>query len=145
MTDPSPKLFAAERPAELPVSAPTQCAAKPRRILIVEDNLDTVHSFALLLHDMGHKVEYAINGWVAIDVARRFRPQIVFLDLGLPGMDGFELCRRIRKEPGLESTRVIALTGYGQEEYRQRSSEAGCELHLLKPFDVKYIESLLAS
>ena len=130
---------------ELSSFAPTQTAAKPRRILVVEDNLDAVHSFALLLHDMGHKVEYAINGWVAIDVARRFRPQFVFLDLGLPGMDGFELCRRIKKEPGLESTRLIALTGYGQEEYRQRSSEAGCELHLLKPFDAKYIEGLLAS
>jgi two-component system CheB/CheR fusion protein len=94
---------------------------------------------------MGHKVEYAINGWVALDVARRFRPQFVFLDLGLPGMDGFELCRRIKKEPGLESARVIALTGYGQEEYRRRSSEAGCELHLIKPFDPKFIEGLLAS
>src|SRR5215213_8909878 len=133
------------RTKELATFGPTQTAAKPRRILIVEDNLDTVHSFALLLHDMGHKVEYAINGWVAIDVARRFRPQFVFLDLGLPGMDGFELCRRIKKEAGLESTRVIALTGYGQEEYRQRSSEAGCELHLLKPFDAKHIEDLLAS
>jgi CheY-like chemotaxis protein len=141
MTDQSAKPQAQERPA----CAPAQSVAKPRRILVVEDNLDTVHTFALLLHEMGHKVEYAINGWVAIDVARRFRPQFVFLDLGLPGMDGFELCRRIKKEPGLESTRVIALTGYGQQEYRERSSEAGCELHLLKPFDAKNIEELLAS
>jgi CheY-like chemotaxis protein len=133
------------RPPALPASAAAQSAVKPRRVLVVEDNLDTVHTFALLLHEMGHKVEYAINGWVAIDVARRFRPQFVFLDLGLPGMDGFELCRRIKKEPGLESTRVIALTGYGQQEYRDRSSEAGCELHLLKPFDAKNIEELLAS
>jgi CheY-like chemotaxis protein len=141
MTDQS----AQPRATELATFAPTQIAAKPRRILVVEDNLDAVHSFALLLHDMGHKVEYAINGWVAIDLARRFRPEFVFLDLGLPGMDGFELCRRIKKEPGLESTRLIALTGYGQQEYRERSSEAGCELHLLKPFDAKYIEDLLAS
>src|SRR3954465_14149180 len=112
MTDPS----AQPGLAELPAFAPTRSTAMPRRILVVEDNLDAVHSFALLLHDMGHKVEYAINGWVAIDVARRFRPEFVFLDLGLPGMDGFELCRRIKKEPGLESTRVIALTGYGQQE-----------------------------
>jgi CheY-like chemotaxis protein len=129
----------------LPPFALLQSSPEARRVLVVEDNLDTVHSLALLIHDMGHKVEYAINGWVALDVARRFRPQFVFLDLGLPGMDGFELCRRIKKEPGLESARVIALTGYGQEEYRRRSSEAGCELHLIKPFDPKFIEGLLAS
>jgi CheY-like chemotaxis protein len=111
-------------------------SAKPwrrKRILVVEDNLDTVHTLVLLLRDMGHIVEYAINGYAALDAARKFLPEVVFLDLGLPGMDGFEVCTRLKKEPGMEGVRIISITAYGQDEYRKRSLEAGCELHLLKP------------
>jgi two-component system CheB/CheR fusion protein len=122
--------------------APAVRAAR-RRVLLVEDNLDMVHSTAMLLRDMGHVVEYAINGWAALELARRFRPEFVLLDLGLPGMDGFELCWRLKREPGLEAVRCIAVTGYGQEDYRRRSKEAGCELHLLKPVDPKVLRSLL--
>jgi CheY-like chemotaxis protein len=117
----------------------------PRRILVVEDNLDSVHSLTLLLRDMGHTVEYAINGYAALDVARRLRPEIVFLDLGLPGMDGFEVCRRLKTEAGLEAVRVIAVTGYGQEEYRRQSQAAGFELHLVKPVSPQFLVSLLGS
>jgi CheY-like chemotaxis protein len=117
----------------------------PRRILVVEDNLDSVHSLTLLLRDMGHQVEYAINGYAALDTARRQRPEIVFLDLGLPGMDGFEVCTRIKHEPGLESTRVIAVTGYSADEHRVRSRAAGCELHLIKPVSPQFLVSLLGS
>ncbi|HEX5477627.1 MAG TPA: response regulator, partial [Burkholderiales bacterium] len=67
-----------------------------KRVLVVEDNLDSVHSLVLLLRDMGHRVEYAINGYAALDVARKFRPEIVFMDLGLPGLDGFEVCGRLK-------------------------------------------------
>lgn len=116
--------------------------AAGRRVLLVEDNLDMVHSMAMLLRDMGHTVEYAINGWAALELARRFRPEFVLLDLGLPGMDGFELCRRLKREPDLAAARCIAVTGYGQEDYRRRSKEAGCELHLLKPVDPKVLRSL---
>ena len=119
--------------------------APSRRILVVEDNLDSVHSLTLLLRDMGHTVEYAINGYAALDIARRFRPEIVFLDLGLPGMDGFEVCRQIKKEPGLEEARVIAITGYAQEEYRKQSQAAGCDLHLIKPVSPQFLVSLLGS
>jgi two-component system CheB/CheR fusion protein len=122
---------------------PSHRSQTPRRILVVEDNLDTVHSLAFLLKDMGHEVEYAINGYAALDIARRMRPEFVFLDLGLPGMDGFEVCKRMKREPGLESTRIIAVTGYAQEEHRQRSQEAGCELHLIKPMDPAFLSSLL--
>jgi CheY-like chemotaxis protein len=117
----------------------------PQRILVVEDNLDTVHSLTFLLRDMGHQVEYAINGYAALDIARRLRPEFVFMDLGLPGMDGFEVCRRIKKEPGLDSTRVIAITGYAQDEYRTRSQEAGCEMYLIKPVSPTFLISLLGS
>jgi len=103
-----------------------------------------VHSLVLLLRDMGHWVEYAINGYAAITAAQKFRPEVVFLDLGLPGMDGFELCRRLKKEPGLEQTRLISITGYSQDEYRKRSLEVGCEIHLLKPVNAQQLADLLA-
>ena len=117
--------------------------ASPKRVLVVEDNLDSVHSLALLLHDMGHIVEYAINGYVGVDVARRFHPDFVLLDLGLPGLDGFEVCRRIKREPELARTRVIAITAFAQEEYRARSKAVGCELHLVKPVPTRVLEDLL--
>lgn len=98
---------------------------------------------ANLLRDMGHEVDYAINGYVAVDVARHFKPDVVFLDLGLPGLDGFDVCRRLKREPGLERTRFIAITGYAQEEFRERSKAAGCELHLIKPVPPKVLEELL--
>jgi two-component system CheB/CheR fusion protein len=117
--------------------------ARARRVLVVEDNLDTLRSMTLLLREMGHQVEYAINGYAALEVARRFRPEVVFLDLGLPGMDGFELCRQMKRDAELKSARVIAITGYGQEEYRRRSQEAGCEAHLVKPVEAQVLKALL--
>lgn len=107
--------------------------AKPRRVLIVEDNLDAVQVFAQLIKDIGHSVEFAINGYAALEAARRFKPDFVLLDLGLPGMDGYEVCRRIKDEPGLERARVIAITAHGKDVHRSRSRAAGCELHLVKP------------
>jgi CheY-like chemotaxis protein len=118
-------------------------SAVPKRVLIVEDNLDSVHALAFLLADMGHHVEYAINGYVGLDVARRFRPDFVFLDLGLPGMDGFEVCVEIKKDASLKGTRVIALTAFGQDEYLTRSRAVGFELHLVKPVPVWLLEELL--
>ena len=115
-----------------------------KRILVVEDNLDSVHSLVLLLRDMGHAVEYAINGYAALDAARKFRPEVVLLDLGLPGMDGFEVCRRLLREPGQENVRVISITAYGQDEYRIRALAAGCEVHLLKPVSAAQLSALLS-
>jgi CheY-like chemotaxis protein len=117
--------------------------AGTRRILVVEDNLDAVHSLVLLLRDMGHRVEYAINGYAALEAARKFHPEIVFLDLGLPGMDGFELCARFRKEPTLAATRIISITAYGQDEYRKRALQAGCEIHVLKPVSASMLKDLI--
>ena len=116
---------------------------KSRRVLVVEDNLDAVRSLVALLRQMGHEVQFAINGYAGIETARSYRPDVVFLDLGLPGMDGFEVCRRLRNDPGLQATRVIALTAYGQEQYRDRALEAGCELHVPKPISPARLTSLL--
>jgi CheY-like chemotaxis protein len=115
----------------------------PKRVLVIEDNLDSVHSLALLLHDMGHAVEYAINGYVGLDMALRLHPDFVLLDLNLPGMDGFEVCRRIKQKEVLAHTRVIALTAFSQEEYRIRAKAIGCEMHLLKPVPIRVLEELL--
>ena len=130
-------------PAPYPLSKIVKRTASPKRVLIVEDNLDSVHSLALLVADMGHTVDYAINGYVALEVARRFRPDFVLLDLALPGMDGFEVSTRITQIPELAHTRLIALTAFGQDEYRVRSLAAGCELHVVKPVPIWLLEELL--
>jgi CheY-like chemotaxis protein len=123
---------------------PAKKTATPRRILVVEDNLDGVHSLVLLLRDMGHEVDYAINGYAALDMASRTRPEIVLLDLNLPGLSGFDVCRRIKTNPALKATRIIALTAYTQDEYRQRATAMGCEHYLVKPVDPRELEKLLS-
>ncbi|HYD55994.1 MAG TPA: response regulator [Burkholderiales bacterium] len=115
-----------------------------RKILLVEDDLDAVHTLAYVLRRIGHQVEYAINGYAALELARKFRPDFMILDLGLPGMNGFELCQRIKADRELRATRIIALTAYGQEEYRKRSLAAGCELHLVKPHDPAVLAGYIA-
>jgi CheY-like chemotaxis protein len=123
---------------------PHLVSIQPRqlRVLVVEDNADAVHSFAALVRLLGHKVEFALNGHAAIDVARRLRPEIVFLDLGLPGLDGYEVARQVRMDLG-EAVRIIAVTAYGTDDARQASARAGCEQHLVKPVDPQFIASLL--
>jgi CheY-like chemotaxis protein len=126
-----------------PSDAVVKKTSAPKRVLIVEDNLDSVHALALLVADMGHTVEYAINGYVGLEVARRFRPDIVLLDIGLPGLNGYEVCGRLKKDPELEKIRVVVVTAFAQDEYRVRSIEAGCELHLVKPVPIWVLEEVL--
>ncbi len=117
----------------------------PRRVLIVDDNVDSAHSIALLLRRAGHEVHVAYDGFKALELARSVRPEFVFLDLGLPGLDGFEVAARLRAEPGLEAMRIIAISGYAQEADRRRSREAGIDQHLVKPADPAFLESLLGA
>jgi CheY-like chemotaxis protein len=130
-------------PASHASSRMVKTTTAPKRVLIVEDNLDSVHSLALLVADMGHTVEYAINGYVALEAAQRFRPDFVLLDLALPGMDGFEVSKRIKQIPELAHARLIALTAFAQDDYRVRSLAAGCELHIVKPVPIWLLEELL--
>jgi two-component system CheB/CheR fusion protein len=121
--------------------------AKPKtkwRVLVVEDHLDSVHAMSILLRMMGHEVEFAINGFAALDVARRFRPDVVLLDIGLPDFVGDKIARQLRWEPGLENTRFIAMTGLPTAEARQRARDAGCEALYAKPLDAEQLEALLA-
>lgn len=105
------------------------------RILVIEDNLDSVHSLCMLLREMGHQVDYVINGYVALEAARRFRPDYIVCDLGLPGVTGFEIAMQVRKDPELSAVRLIALTGYDLPEYRERALQVGFDQFESKPLD----------
>jgi signal transduction histidine kinase/DNA-binding response OmpR family regulator len=117
----------------------------PYRILLIEDNLDTAESMRQLLMMSGHEVEVSVSGSAGVQLARLQRPEVVLCDIGLPGgMDGYAVARAIREEPTLATTRLIALTGYGQEEDQRRSLEAGFDLHLTKPVDFAELQRALA-
>ena len=119
-------------------------AATKRRVLVVEDNLDSVHAMAMLIKTMGHEVRFAINGFAAMEVAREFRPDVILLDIGLPDLKGYEIARQLKWEPGLEKTRMIAISGRSEEELRRRAIDAGCEDLLVKPLSPSVLEELLA-
>jgi PAS domain S-box-containing protein len=114
------------------------------RLLVVDDNQDAASSLAMLLRLHGHDVRVANDGALAIEAAQAFHPDVVFLDLGMPGMDGYEVARRMRKMPELQNTILAALTGWGQKEDRRRTQEAGFDHHLVKPPEPKALEKLLA-
>jgi CheY-like chemotaxis protein len=115
-----------------------------RRVLVVDDNQAAADSFALLLRLAGQDVRVAYDGPQALAQAGGFRPALVFLDIGMPGMDGYEVARRLRGERELRGVVLVALTGWGQEEDRRRSAEAGFDHHLVKPVEPKALDGLLA-
>jgi CheY-like chemotaxis protein len=114
-----------------------------RRILVVDDNTDGADSLALVLGLSGHDVRTAYDGPAAVEAATSFLPEVVLLDIGLPGIDGYEVARRLRKHPGLEEILLVALTGYGQDEDRRRAEEAGFDVHLVKPVDASTLSQIL--
>jgi CheY-like chemotaxis protein len=113
------------------------------RVLVVDDHLDTAHSLALLLRHMGHEVEYAINGYSALQVADTFRPEVVFVDMFLPDFHGSDLSRQLRVNLLPQSIRIVAVTGQPDDHVRQRAELAGCNDFLLKPLDIEKVERAL--
>ena len=105
----------------------------PRRILVADDNVDAAEALALQLQLAGHDVRTAADGLQALEVAESFAPHVVLLDLGMPRMDGYETARRIRRLLWGKSATLVALTGWGQAQDRQRTSAAGFDAHLVKP------------
>ena len=105
------------------------------KILVVDDNVDSAESLALLLSMGGHEAHVAHDGAAAVDAAAQLRPDVMLLDIGLPKMDGFEVCRRVRQEPWGQKMAMVALTGFGQDRDRAESENAGFDRHMVKPID----------
>jgi two-component system CheB/CheR fusion protein len=141
-----PALAGEPRPAAAPgrEEGPPDAAAG-RRVLVVDDNADAAECLAWVLRARGHEVCTAHDGVAALEAARGSRPEVVLLDIGLPRMDGYEVARRLRREPGLEKVLLVALTGYGHEDDRRRSRAAGFDHHLVKPADPAELTRLLAA
>jgi CheY-like chemotaxis protein len=116
------------------------------RILVIDDNRDSADSMKMLLELFGHNVEVAYAGPAALVLARSFHADVVLCDIGLPGgMDGYAVAQALRQTAGMEKAYLIALSGYGQEEDRRRSREAGFDLHLTKPIDFSGLQKALAT
>ena len=113
------------------------------RILVADDNVDAADSLALMLRMMGHEVQTAHNGKQAVEAAESFRPGVILLDIGMPKLNGYEACRSIREQSWGNDAFLIALTGWGQNEDKVRSQEAGFDYHLVKPVEPAALEKLL--
>jgi signal transduction histidine kinase/FixJ family two-component response regulator len=122
---------------------PGPAGAVGRRVLIVDDNRDAAESLCALLSDSGHTCEVAFDGPSGLEALTKFDPHVVLLDLGLPQIDGYEMARQIRLLPGGSRRQIVAVTGYGQEQDRQRSSDAGFDGHLVKPVDLDHLLTML--
>jgi PAS domain S-box-containing protein len=131
----------------LPLPVPDRAAesSTERRILIVDDNRDSADSLAMLLEITGNKTYLAHDGEEALKAIEQHRPEVVLLDIGLPKLNGLEVCRRVREQPWGKNIMIIALTGWGQDDDRRRSEEAGFNGHLVKPVDYDKLLDLLAS
>ena len=127
-----------------PAVATTPAAPRQRRILVVDDNKDGAETLAMLLDLSGHTVRVAHDGPQALVAAREFRPEIAFLDIGLPGMSGYELAKRFRADAGLRGTFLVALTGWGSADDKERSRVAGFDFHLTKPVEPAAVDEVLA-
>jgi len=127
----------------IPATIPEQ-AQGGRRILIVEDNSDAATSLADLLEGLGCETLIAVDGIEAIPKATQFRPNIILLDIGLPGMNGYEVSQALRQTPGLSAVLIVAITGYGDPEDKREAYRAGIDLHLTKPVKVGFLKELIA-
>jgi signal transduction histidine kinase/ActR/RegA family two-component response regulator len=134
-----------------PTASPSPAVLKtartpnPRRLLIVEDHPDVAESLALILRCDDHEVRIAHDGPAALQVLNKFKPDVVLLDVGLPGMDGYQVARRMREEALESGLTIIALSGYGQTEDHSQSMEAGCDAHLVKPVHPNVLRSMLGA
>ncbi|MEO7743322.1 MAG: response regulator [Usitatibacter sp.] len=129
----------AEEPAQ------GQPPATTRRVLVVDDNIDAAETLAMMLEILGQSTSQAHDGNAALEVAAAFKPEVVFMDIGLPGLSGHEACARMRKDLGMTHVYLVALSGYGSEEDRRKSLHAGFDCHLVKPLDPSQLPAILAS
>jgi PAS domain S-box-containing protein len=136
-------------PPESQPPSPSDERAQPTgpalRVLVVDDNVDTVTTLALLVEQAGHDVQTAYDGPSVLEAALDYRPNVILLDIGLPGLSGFEVAKQLRRQPALQNVVLVAMTGYGQESDRQRSKEAGFDYHVVKPGGFGKVLEILAS
>jgi two-component system CheB/CheR fusion protein len=118
---------------------------EPLRVLIVDDCADTTSSLALLAQFWGHQAFVACNGAEALKLAAQHRPHVIFLDIAMPGLNGWELAPRLRELPGLEGVLLVVISGFGRTDDVRRSHEAGCDLHLTKPVPPQRLQDLLVA
>jgi len=116
----------------------------PCRILVADDNVDTLESLAMLLSLEGHSVYTASNGDQTLERAEQHQPDVALVDIGMPGMDGYEVARRIRSQPWGKRIMLVALTGWSQDSHRPSSKDAGFDSHLVKPVDLQQITAVIA-
>jgi two-component system CheB/CheR fusion protein len=131
----------ADRPSPQRVRSPTDGGAT-RRVLVVDDNVDSLQSLTEVLEELGHEVRAAPDGETALELARQFRPHVMLVDIGLPGMNGYDLARSLRRTPELQQAILVALTGYGREEDRRASLEAGFNDHWVKPIGLDMLATV---
>ena len=120
-------------------------AIASHRVLVVDDNTDSADSLTVLLQLVGQQTRVAYEGLAAVEAAEQFQPDLILLDVGLPQIDGFEVCRRIRAQNGSRSVKIVAVTGWGQNEDRRKSAQAGFDGHMVKPVDFAALMQLLAA
>jgi CheY-like chemotaxis protein len=137
--------IADNKPASTAASAhqPVDGQAARRRVLVVDDHRDAARILSLLLDTLGHDVRTANTGEQALDEVAHFDPEVVFLDIGLPRIDGYEVARQLRAREPRKHRTLVALTGWGHDDDRKRSREAGFDHHLVKPVNVKTLKDLL--
>jgi CheY-like chemotaxis protein len=114
-----------------------------RKILVVDDNIDAANGLRYILESKGHELRVAYNGCSALEIAEIFHPEVIFLDIGMPGMDGYEVCRKARATAWGEGVLLVAITGWGQSEDKQRAYEAGFDCHFTKPVQVNDLDRIL--
>jgi CheY-like chemotaxis protein len=132
-------------PAEIDADEAVDRVDAMRRILVVDDNRDSADSLGMLLKFLGAEVHLAYDGPTALDAIQRYRPSVILLDIGMPMMNGYEVARRVRALPQGKDMILVALTGWGQDEDRQRSQDAGFDHHLVKPIDIRALQAVLVS
>ena len=133
--------FTARLPAQVDAAAATQPAR--RRILVADDNEDAALTLSMLLEAFGNEVRVAHDGAQAVELAGSFRPDAILLDIGMPKLNGYEACERIRLQPGGAQAHIVALTGWGGEQDKERARAAGFDRHLVKPVDPQMLETLV--
>jgi signal transduction histidine kinase/DNA-binding response OmpR family regulator len=135
-----------EVPARPQAAEPKDALAEAgRRVLIVDDNIDAAETLAMMLEILGHRTCQAHDGHDALKVAREFGPEVIFMDIGLPGLSGHQVVRRMRGDLAMTQAYIVALSGYGTEEDRRKSAEAGFDSHLVKPLDPTALPAILDS